>query len=433
MVEITLHGKLGKAVGEHWRLDVKSISDSIHAINCLTDDLLYKFLYENGHENFEVLVNGVPLENNINGKLGDEDILEKTKSSNYNFHYGDLRTIDILPVYNLADSDILTTILGALLIVAGVLVAVGTFGGGALLGAALIVGGIGVLAAGVINLLSKPPKFEDFREIQNGGKSSYLFNGPENVTKEGGPIPVGYGRLIIGSQVVSASYGIEYYASNISNILLSQGLIKAYLFGSNDASYFKGINYNITPAADKEIGVCCIYNYTYADAASPTLTITPSNPDISAPIEAYKNNIYSSQNNVLVPFSITSNLGTNYANKSVQVILHFCEIYQNVPSVITAGTKVFKIRLNRKINKIDTTQYLTTLGTITPNSTDSNTDFDIYVLAGNSKYKNFDVLYSAFQYDDNGTFTLTFEYKSGVHRPSINAMRIFNSTATNYN
>ena len=66
--------------------------------------------------------------------------------------------------------------------------------------------------------LSSPPKFEDFRQISDGTKaSSYFFNGPENTTREGGPVPVGYGELLVGSQVISASY-------EIGSQLTSQGL-----------------------------------------------------------------------------------------------------------------------------------------------------------------------------------------------------------------
>lgn len=38
-------------------------------------------------------------------------------------------------------------------------------------------------------------------------KTSYAFSGPVNTTKQGNPVPVLYGRLLVGSQVISA--GIE--------------------------------------------------------------------------------------------------------------------------------------------------------------------------------------------------------------------------------
>ena len=37
--------------------------------------------------------------------------------------------------------------------------------------------------------------------------NSYLFSGPVNVINEGGPVPIGYGRLIVGSQVIMSTYG----------------------------------------------------------------------------------------------------------------------------------------------------------------------------------------------------------------------------------
>jgi predicted phage tail protein len=55
-------------------------------------------------------------------------------------------------------------------------------------------------------LMMSPPKFEDFRKIQqDGSKPSYLFDGPSNVIGEGGPVPIGYGRMKIGSQTVEVS------------------------------------------------------------------------------------------------------------------------------------------------------------------------------------------------------------------------------------
>ena len=39
--------------------------------------------------------------------------------------------------------------------------------------------------------------------------NSYLFSGPVNVLNEGGPVPIGYGRLIVGSQVIMSAYGVK--------------------------------------------------------------------------------------------------------------------------------------------------------------------------------------------------------------------------------
>ena len=47
-----------------------------------------------------------------------------------------------------------------------------------------------------------------------------LFAGPQNIVGEGGPVPVGYGRLVVGSQVISASYVIrDFNTENTSEYL----------------------------------------------------------------------------------------------------------------------------------------------------------------------------------------------------------------------
>ena len=40
-------------------------------------------------------------------------------------------------------------------------------------------------------------------------KASYAFSGPVNTTKQGNPVPVLYGRLLVGSQVISAGVEVQ--------------------------------------------------------------------------------------------------------------------------------------------------------------------------------------------------------------------------------
>ncbi len=76
-------------------------------------------------------------------------------------------------------------------------------------------GGLGLIAAGIINLLSTPPKLEDFKGASRRG--SYLFEGPENTVGEGGPVPLVYGQLLVGSATVATTYNIG--SSDASQIL----------------------------------------------------------------------------------------------------------------------------------------------------------------------------------------------------------------------
>ena len=88
----------------------------------------------------------------------------------------------------------------------------------------LLLAGFSLLAAGITALLAKPPPNIPFEATQftpaeqgvigeSGGPNSYLFNGPVNVLGEGGPVPVGYGKLMVGSRVCLVSYDVIYKAT----------------------------------------------------------------------------------------------------------------------------------------------------------------------------------------------------------------------------
>ena len=217
LVEIRLHGDLGKKVGKLFKLSVKSAREGFRAINTITRGKFFKYLAEKekGGAKYQILINESPflsekpldnLECLKDGSIGTSELVIRRD---------DLESIDIVPIIegagggNGQSKGLIGAILGVVLIVVGVLVAVGTLGGGSILATGLIIAGVGLVAAGVLVMLSKPPQFEDFRDLDKGRKSN-LFPGPINVTNEGGPIPVGYGQLLVGSQVIAQSYTVRY-------------------------------------------------------------------------------------------------------------------------------------------------------------------------------------------------------------------------------
>lgn len=101
---------------------------------------------------------------------------------------------------------ILTTIIGIILIV------VSYWTGGATLGT-----GIAMVAGGVVQMLTPVPKLSKSADSADN-QSSYIFNGPINTTAQGGCVPVAYGRVRVGSAVISAGMEAEDYSSAVSNI-----------------------------------------------------------------------------------------------------------------------------------------------------------------------------------------------------------------------
>ena len=68
--------------------------------------------------------------------------------------------------------------------------------------------GTSMILGGVAQMIAPTPKSSDPSERPEN-KPSYAFNGAVNTTAQGQPVPVGYGRLIVGSAVISAGIDVD--------------------------------------------------------------------------------------------------------------------------------------------------------------------------------------------------------------------------------
>lgn len=67
--------------------------------------------------------------------------------------------------------------------------------------------GLSMTLAGVSAMLSPQPKAQDLQPVDQ--RQSYLFNGPVNLTEQGGAVPLIYGRCRVGSTTISAGIDVE--------------------------------------------------------------------------------------------------------------------------------------------------------------------------------------------------------------------------------
>jgi predicted phage tail protein len=96
-------------------------------------------------------------------------------------------------------------------IIAGValvaLAIINPFGAAAIFGTAIstIVGGVGasLVLGGVAELLTPTPKVPQGPDTQDDPRKSYSFSSIQNTSRAGTPVPIVYGRCIVGSVVVS--------------------------------------------------------------------------------------------------------------------------------------------------------------------------------------------------------------------------------------
>lgn len=82
---------------------------------------------------------------------------------------------------------------------------------------ALIGQGIALVAGGVVQMLSPQPKGAGGRDSA-ANQPSYVFNGAVNTEAQGHPVPLLYGRMIVGSAVISAGIAAADYVPSTAGV-----------------------------------------------------------------------------------------------------------------------------------------------------------------------------------------------------------------------
>lgn len=195
MIQVRLLGDLGKRFGKVHRFAVGSTGEAIRAL-CANFPGFDRYMIESGDRGvgYKVLNNRAEID------------LEQV-------HDPISRSLTIAPVVTGAGGALGKILLGAALIavafIPGLNVAV--FAGGAATYASVAFSiGVSLALGGVAQLLAPQPPSNDPRENQT--EASYLFDGPINTTAQGQAVPVGYGRLIVGSAIISAGVDVSDFA-----------------------------------------------------------------------------------------------------------------------------------------------------------------------------------------------------------------------------
>lgn len=168
----TIHfkGKLGELFGEKHRLNCKTITEAVHAIDTMKGglrrylmectDLGIHFTVQKGETFLDPISVGVD--------LGKDDLI-------------------VTPVP--AGSNALEMFIGILITGIGIVT-----GNPYLIGV-----GASMALKGIVDLLT--PDAEETEDTTNN-----LFNGPENATKSGIPIPLAYGKMQVGGAVINFGF-----------------------------------------------------------------------------------------------------------------------------------------------------------------------------------------------------------------------------------
>jgi len=192
MKTIKLLGELGKKFGRVHTIDVNTTAEAIRALCANFKD-------------FESWMSGSE-ERGVRYKV----FVRKSLIGVDQIHYPASREITIAPVLVGSKGGLLGAVLGVALIAASFflpvaplfMVTTGALAGVSISSIAFAIG-VSMALGGVAQMLAPIPTNPSGNESDAANKPSYSFNGAVNTTAQGYPVPVGYGRLVVGSAVIS--------------------------------------------------------------------------------------------------------------------------------------------------------------------------------------------------------------------------------------
>lgn len=178
MITLHLDGRLAELFGEKVSLAVNTAREAVTALAYQSKQYRQIILDNDWHV--------------FAGK--GNDITEQE----LDMQLGDVTDVILTPVVQGAGS-VVNFIVGGALLIAGI------FTGNP----ALMFAGGGMILGGVVGLMMRPPKPETGQYDESDRKASFLFNGAVNTTNQGDAIQRGYGKMLVGSVVVSAALYAE--------------------------------------------------------------------------------------------------------------------------------------------------------------------------------------------------------------------------------
>lgn len=193
MTEIFIHGKLGRKFGRKFKFAISRPKDAIAAIETIHEGFS-KELIDLGKEGQQY---SIIVDDNV--LISPEEFIGKRK----------IKRIEIVPAI-FGSGAIAYFVVSAVAYIASVYAP-------AYLSTLLVAIAVTALSYGITALLTKPPKENDISASTStvGATSkSFLFTNKENLKQQGSPVPIGYGRLRIGSSVIQEV--VKSYPNSIS-------------------------------------------------------------------------------------------------------------------------------------------------------------------------------------------------------------------------
>lgn len=185
LTTVTLNGPMGKKFGRKWNLSVNNVFEALQLIDANKPGVLaWMRMNVAKFDRYHIKVEHA---DGTKREVSEKEVGMISEG---------LKSITITPILAGAGAGI-RIVIGAVLMVVGVWTSNPYIFG---MGASLALGGI-------VQLLSPTPKMASGN--QRSDNTSYYFDGPVNTVDQGVPVPLIYGRILAGSQVISARVTID--------------------------------------------------------------------------------------------------------------------------------------------------------------------------------------------------------------------------------
>ena len=169
MTTIRLHGILAKEYGQNFCLDVGNPKNMLHAIDANRDGFIARVI--------QLQKEGCVYEIIINKKrLNNQQELQS---------HDNAQTIDLVPAITGSGPAVFLPLFGGNVLLANIASA--------------------IFFAAISYALTPTPEVDQVEATAQASKTSMVFSNNVNTASQGAPLPIGYGRLKVGSQVIQAT------------------------------------------------------------------------------------------------------------------------------------------------------------------------------------------------------------------------------------
>lgn len=198
LTKVYLEGEMGKQFGKEWELEFSSPGEAMRLIDANSPGL-QKWVYDNieKYARYQVIAEY------------EDGTLEYLEDQTYAMERVCVALRYIPVIEGAGGNGSGTFITGAVLFVIGAAISYFSSGTMAAFGVDMMKAGAMMMIGGVVQMLTPVTSLDTNSSSDRKDKTSYYFDGPVNTARQGVPVPLIYGRCLVGSIAISADLSID--------------------------------------------------------------------------------------------------------------------------------------------------------------------------------------------------------------------------------